>query len=164
MNKYIQVSLLFWTLMIASCATQKQIVFKPKVFEFGSTMVEMQHRMQPLSDSLSVRLNEEIQLPTAHKSQSQLDVHGFMYAGKKRKAELIFADDALDIVWILTEAEEEEKFIEKFESMYGAPTHITNEATFFINDATAVRNTPHEVLFISQRLIEPYKQFLGSMK
>mgnify|MGYP003149856193 CR=1 FL=1 len=154
--------LAFLLLILTSCALQKNVVDKPKIFEFGTSMNEMKSRLTSLTDSVVVRNNEPIQLPTAKNEQSQLDVYGFEYAGKKRKAELIFADDALDIVWILTDVEEEQRFIEHFKSKYGEPTHSTGEATFFLDNATAVRNKPHEVLFISERLIEPYRQFLGN--
>lgn len=139
---------------------QKNVVDKPKIIEFGTSMNEMQSRLTSLSDSVVVRKNKPIQLPTAKNEQSQLDVYGFEYAGKKRKAEFIFADDALDIVWILTDAEEEQRFIQRFKSKYGDPSHIKEEVTFFLDNATAVRNKPHEVLFISERLIEQYRQFL----
>ena len=129
-------------------------------FGFGNSMEETKRRIRTLSDSMVVRTNEPIQLPTAKNNQSQIDVYGFEYKGKKRKLELIFADDRLDIAWILTEAEEEGAFIQQFKAMYGEPTHITEDATFFINDGVAVRNKPHEILFISERLIAPYKQFL----
>ena len=137
---------------------------KPEVFEFGKSLSEIKAQVTPLSDSTSVRLNEEIQLPSAQKSQSQLDIYGFEFEGKKRNVELIFADDQLDIVWILTEAEEEKEFIEDFTAQYGEPTHKMKTITFFVNDGVAVRNQPHEVLFISERLKAPYKQWLDSQK
>ena len=135
-------------------------ITKPGVMQFGKSMSEIKQVLGPLCDSISERLNEPIQLPTAQKTQSQLDCYGFEYAGKKRKVELIFADDQLDIVWILTEAEEEEFFLRGFKELYGAPTHMMEDATFFLNDGTALRNKPHEVLFISERLKQPYRQYL----
>ena len=135
---------------------------KPEVFEFGKNLSEIKKQLSPLSDSISVRLNEDIQLPTARESQSQLDIYGFTFEGKKRNVELIFADDQLDIVWILTEAEEEKKFIQDFSKQYGNPTHKMESITFFVNDGVAVRNQPHELLFISERLKAPYKQWLDS--
>lgn len=128
---------------------------------FGvSSIAQMKELLRPHSDSIKVRTNEPMQLPTAQNSQSQMDLYGYRYAGKKRKAELIFADDALDIVWILTEAEEEASFIEQFRKKYGEPSHITEDVTFFLDHGVAVRNQPHEILFISERLKEPYRQFL----
>ena len=145
-----------------SCVTNSQIITKALPFEFGKSMAETKKRILPLCDSVNERLNEPIQLPTAIKSQSQLDCEGFIYAGKKRKVELIFADDALDMIWILTEAEEEISFIREFKKLYGEPTHVKEDITFFLNDGVAVRNKPHEILFISERLKAPYKEWLNS--
>ncbi|MEZ4956507.1 MAG: hypothetical protein R2825_23315 [Saprospiraceae bacterium] len=148
-------------LLLASCAVQKKTttLVRP-IFEFGSSMEETKALLEAHSDSIIVKRNQRIQVPTAKKEQSQLDVYGYEYAGKKRIVELIFADNVLDIAWILTEADEEAFFIQHFKSKYGKPTHVTGEATFFINDRVAVRNNPHEVLYISERLVEQYKQFL----
>lgn len=157
--KFILCGLFFVLLSISSACGQ---IIKPEVFEFGKTLAEIKAQVTPLSDSISVRLNEEIQLPTAQKSQSQLDIYGFVFEGKKRNVELIFADDQLDIVWILTEAQEEVEFITAFTKQFGNPTHRLESITFFVNDGAAVRNQPHEVLFISERLKGPYKQWLDS--
>lgn len=150
------------TALILSLSVSNCKVTKPDVFEFGSSMAELKHKLVPMSDSITVQLNEPIQLPTAKKSQSQLNVYGFEFAGKKRKAELIFADDQLDMVWLLTNAEEEQVFIKDFIKRYGKPTHQMDEMTFFLNAGVGVRNQPHEVLFISERLKAPYKQWLDS--
>ena len=154
---YMKSLLFFMIIGFTSCTTNSEIVTKPIPFKFGSTMLVVEQSILPLCDSINKKMDEPIQLPTAQKYQSQLDCIGFMYAGKKRKVELVFADDALDIIWILIEAEEEGLFIEKFKKLYGEPTHIKEDVTFFLNDGVAVRNKPHEVLFISERLKNPYK-------
>ena len=143
-----------------SCNNHSKDVTKPIYFEFGSTMAQIEQSILPFSDSLNKKMNEPIQLPTAKNFQSQLDVFGFVYAGQKRKVELVFADDALEMIWILTKADEEGLFIEKFKKLYGEPTHIKDDITFFLNNGVAVRNKPHEVLFISKRLKNPYEQWL----
>ncbi len=140
---------------------QSQSVEKPKIFIFGETKETILQKIKPLCTSTEYRDNEPIQLPTAKKMQSQLDCEGFMYAGKPRKVELVFADEILDMVWILTDEAEERKFITRFKEMYGEPTHIVEDATFFLSHGVAVRNKPHEVLFISERLKKPYEQFLN---
>ena len=137
-----------------------QEITKPDIFTFGSSLEEMKKKIEPFCDEVVVRLNEEQQLPTATESQSQLDVAGFMFAGKKRKVELIFANDQLDLIWILTEHDEEKSFIESYKELYGDPTHELDEVTFFLEHGVAVRNKPHEILFISERLKEPYRQWL----
>lgn len=142
----------------------QKLVTKPSVFKFGSSIDEIQENIASVSDSMHVKTDEALQLPTAKNNQTQIDVYGYKYAGKKRKVELIFADGVLDIVWILTEAEEEKQFLDRFKKMYGDPTHLTSEVTFFLENGTAVRNQPHEVLFISDRLKEPYKHWLATAK
>ena len=159
---YLKFLLLTLVTGFTACTHNSEIVTKPLPFEFGSTMAEIEQNMLPLCDSLHKKMDEPIQLPTAKKDQSQLNCFGFMYAGKKRKVELIFADDTLDMVWILTEAEEESMFVENFKELYGEPTHIKEDVTFFLNDGVAVRNNPHEVLFISERIKIPYEQWLNS--
>ena len=149
-------------LQVVLIALNGNEIKKPEVFKFGTSMNEMKIALEADSDSIAVQMNEPIQLPTAQKSQSQINVYGFKYAGKKRNVELIFADDQLDIVWILTDAEEENEFLSGFKVLYGKPTHQMKEVTFFVNDGVAVRNTPHEVLFMSNRLKAPYKQWLDS--
>lgn len=157
---YLKITCLLSMLTFFACSNPTETITKPEVLEFGSSMAEMKEGLQPLSDTMTERLEEPLQLPTAKTTQSQLDVSGFLYAGKNRNIELIFADDALDIIWILTEAAEESIFIEAFKALYGEPTHIKDGVTFFLNDGVAVRNNPPEVLFISDRLKEPYKMFL----
>lgn len=160
---YLKINCFLCLLTLFSCNKQSQKISKPAVFEFGTSMNQMKIQVRTLSESLKERMDEPLQLPTATRSQTQLDIAGFMYAGKKRDVELIFADDALDIIWILTEAEEEATFIEAFKALYGEPTHIKDGFTFFLNNGVAVRNSPPEVLFISDRLKEPYKAFLENL-
>ena len=154
--------LIIGVLALTAFVIPKPEVEKPEVFRFGAKLDEIKKSISYLSESIEERNIEPIQLPTAKESQIQLDVQGFMYAGKKRKAELIFADGILDMVWVLTTPEEEQKLISSFEKLYGSPTHKKEDVTFFLNDGVAVRNNPHEVLFISDRLKEPYRQFLES--
>ncbi len=132
----------------------------PKAVVFSETQEMVIEKIQPLCKKLKVRKIEPVDLPTAKKTQTQIDCSGFMYAGKKRNIELVFADGKLDMVWILTRKYEEKKFIEKFSKLYGEPTHRIEIMTFFLDDGVAVRNKPHEVLFFSDRMKKPYAEFL----
>lgn len=149
-------------LIILSNKVGSEKVLKPELLKFGASTEDLIIRLTPLCDSIIEKKNEPIQLPTVVNTQSQLDCYGFMYAGKKRKVELIFADNYLDMIWILTDSDEEEGFIKEFKNHFGEPTHIKSDAVFFINNGAAVRNKPHEIMFISERLYEPYKQWLDN--
>lgn len=137
-----------------------QSVEKPTVIKFGETKSNTMISLDSICKITGDKIISTIELPTAKKSQSQVDCEKLRYYGKKRKAEFIFADGILDMVWILTEPEEEDSLINGFTALYGKPTHVKKDVTFFLNDGVAVRNDPHEVLFISDRLKDTYKTFL----
>jgi len=152
---------LFTLIALVSFQTlYSQSIEKPTVIKFGETKSNIMMSLDSICKITDDRIITPIQLPTAKKSQSQVDCEKFQYFGKKRKAEFIFADDILDMVWILTLPEEEDTLIAGFTALYGKPTHIKEDVTFFLNNGVAVRNDPHEVLFISDRLKEPYRAFL----
>ena len=137
---------------------------KPAFMEFGSALVEIKEFLETNEYSYEQKSIEPIELPTAKESQIQLDVKGIPYGGKKRFVELIFADEVLEMVWVLTEAEEEEVIKKYFKRVYGEPTHILPGAWFHLNDGVGLRNEPHEVAFISERLKEPYRAWFESME
>ncbi len=132
----------------------------PKAFVFGESQEKVLAAIEPLCKKVNVREIEPIDLPTAKKSQTQIDCEEFMYAGKKRHVELVFADGKLDLIWIFTMKYEEKSFIEKFSKLYGEPTHHVGIMTFFLDHGVAVRNQPHEVMFISDRMKKPYAEFI----
>jgi hypothetical protein len=148
------------TLFFISGHLFSQEITKPEVIKFGETKSNIMMELDKICKIGSDRQISPVELPTATKTQSQLDVEKFMYAGKKRNAEFIFADGILDMVWILTEAEEEDTLIAGFTQRYGKPTHVREDVTFFLNAGVAVRNDPHEVLFISDRLKGHYRKWL----
>jgi hypothetical protein len=136
---------------------------KPAFMEFGSSLNEVKEFLETNQYKYDQKSIEPIELPTAKESQIQLDVKGIPYGGKKRFVELIFADKVLEMVWVLTEAEEEEIIKKYFKRVYGEPTHILPGAWFHLNDGVGLRNEPHEVAFISERLKEPYRAWFESM-
>lgn len=136
---------------------------KPEFMKFGSSLKEIKEYLDKKGYNYEERNITPIELPTATESQIQLDVQGVKFGGKERFAELIFADGVFDMVWILTEAEEEEIIKKHFAEVYGNPTHVMPGAWFHLNDGVGLRNEPHEVLFISERLKEPYRMWFKSM-
>jgi hypothetical protein len=154
--------LILFTISLSFCfqTLNAQSIEKPKVIKFGETKSKTMMALDSICKITGDEIITPIELPTAKKSQSQVDCEKFHYFGKKRKAEFIFADGFLDMVWIHTLPEEQDTLIAGFTALYGKPTHIKEEITFFLDNGVAVRNNPHEVLFISDRLKEPYRAFL----
>ena len=145
---------------LLSSGVTAQSIEKPEVLKFGETksniMLAIDKQCKIVSD---VQIDQKT-LPTATKTQSQVDCERFQYAGKKRKVELIFADGILDMFWILTEEAEHDTLVAGFTGLYGNPTHVRKDAIFFLNNGVAVRIVPPEVMFISDRLKPHYRQWL----
>ncbi len=151
------ISFLVILFLFQSTVSFSQSITKPEILKFGETKSNIMLALDSKCGIDSDTKIDEITLPTAETSQSQVDCVRFKYAGKKRKIELVFGDGILEMVRILTEPEEEDTFIAGFTTLYGKPTHVKDDITFFLNDGVAVRNDPHEVLFISDQLKAFYK-------
>ncbi len=72
--------------------------------------------------------------------------------GKPRWAEFVFADDALEMVWILTSAEEEQSILQTMTALLGAPTQRNGKFVAVTNERAALRLDKPEVLFYSEKL------------
>ena len=156
-TRFLIVSLFF---LFLSSNLLSQSIEKPEVLKFGETKAKIMLDIDPMCKILQDKQIDPVKLPTAKTTQSQLDCERFSYAGKKRDMELIFADGVLDMIWMLTHEDEEQVFIDGFTALYGKPTHVNEGVTFFLNNGVAVRNDPHEVLFISDRLKPHYKTWM----
>ena len=143
-------------------AADEPVLEKPVSFEFGASMASIRDQILLACDDISSRKVEPAELPTATEHQYQMDCTGFEFAGQKRLVELIFANDQLDMIWILTEASESDALVATLTSQLGEPSHVKEDLVFWLDAGTAVRKAPHEVLFISDRLKEPYRSFLES--
>lgn len=141
------------SLMAVACGGVREIK-KPQELSFGSSVEEIEKLVKPLCDQYSVR---EIVPPTAplvKEIQTQIDCSGFTYAGKGRSIELVFQDDRLDIVWILFPEAERPKILRSFRASYGAPSMEIDFGAVFLQANAAVRNSPPEVLFASERQVK----------
>lgn len=139
-------------------------ITKPEQFTFGSSVSEMQDKLKPLCSSVKTRSIIPITAPLAKRIQEQIDCHGFDYGGKKRKIELVFQDDQLDIVWILFPEEEKAFFINAFTTKYGKPSFEIDFGTVYLQANAAVRNTPSEVLFVSDRHMKVMLEMLKTQQ
>lgn len=133
---------------------------KPIQFTFGSKLENVKGEIAKLCSSIEVKNIAPITAPLAKKSQAQINCSGFIYGGKKREVELVFQDDQLDLVWILFPKEEKQKFISNFKAVYGEPSMTIEYGTIFLQANAAIRNTPSEVLFASNRQVNVMLEIL----
>jgi hypothetical protein len=139
------------TALLWGSTEQAEPFAKPAVIQFGASAAELEHAFEGLCKTLTTRPVEPPFLPEV-KRQTQIDCDGFEFAGKPRWAEFVIGDDSLEMVWIMTEADEHERILAAMTAVYGAPTHRNNLYDAFAGHRAALRSTPHEVLFYSERL------------
>lgn len=128
--------------------------FKPAVIRYGATVAETQAALANTCKSLTARrIDPPFQiLHDIKDKQMQLDCDGFPFQGKPRWAEFIFADDSLEMVWIMTTAEEEQSMLQTMTALLGAPTHRNRQFVALTKERAALRLDKPEVLFYSEKL------------
>ncbi|MEP5566483.1 MAG: hypothetical protein ABJN62_01490 [Halioglobus sp.] len=159
MHKKIPLALLF--LVSVVCQASELSFSKPTAFAFGASLEQVKTDLEHLCRSIQVKKIAPITSPLAKTSQNQIDCSGFLYAGKERKVELVFLDDQLDIVWILFPEDEKNIFLKGFEATYGEPSMVVEYGAIFLQSNAAIRNSPSEVLFASDRQV---KMMLNQLK
>lgn len=87
-------------------------------------------------------------LPGPPEQQVQLNCFGLSVFGFPRKVELIFADGRLELVWILTGAEEERRVQSHLSNLYGA--HVEEHENYMVwPDGLALRRDVTEIMVAS---------------
>lgn len=133
---------------------------RPDGVAFGLRVDETLERLEEHCAATSVR-DVDVALP-GFTRQAQIDCEGFSYFGAPRKAELVFGDDRLVIVWILTEKSEELALERAFRQEFGAPSHVTPAFTAFADDRAAVRKDIPEALFYAEEVAQPFRGWFDS--
>ena len=82
--------------------------------------------------------------------------------GEPRLAEFVFRDDALQMVWILVDADDEERIIAAMRETYGEEGLSVAGVIGFREQMTAWRFEPPEVLFYSEELRPMMEAFQDS--
>ena len=137
---------------------------KPAVISFGAGVAEMEAALAGQCETLKTREIDPPFLPNIEDEQLQIDCSGFSFFGKPRFAEFVIGDDSLEMVWILTEAEEEAALRAVMTEAYGPPAFVNDDAELFPAHNAALRKDKPEVLFYSDAIkpaMEAYLQGLS---
>jgi hypothetical protein len=138
----------------------------PKLFQYGSSVTHMENILQTVCQSQTTRQLPLEDFPIATTSHTQIDCTGLDHAGGKRNAEFKFADDALILVWVLVDQQEEAALIKALEAQFGAPSHRNAALVAFTDARIAYRRDVPELLYYSDTVAEVYQawfdQQLGS--
>lgn len=138
--------------------------FKPPVIRYGATLAETQAALAGSCKSLNARrIDPPFQiLRDVKDKQMQLDCDGFPFRGKPRWAEFIFADDSLEMVWMMTTAEEEQALLQTMTNLLGTATHRNDKFAAFTQERMALRLDKPEVLFYSEKLAPRVLPWFGA--
>lgn len=89
----------------SAVATLAAEPFRPSVATAGASVAAVRRGLEARCSKLEQRaIDPPFIVLRAHvrRGQVQLDCDGLLFAQERRWAEFVFADDSLDLVWILT--------------------------------------------------------------
>lgn len=143
-------------LIATSTACHAQDGFRPGVIDFNRSLDQMRTDLGPLCDSITERRINPPKIPGTKESHIQIDCMGFSFGGQKRKVEFSFSDGRFSLVWILTDASEEEPLRTTMEALMGAPSHVTDGFIAFAAHHAALRRDIPEVLFYAPEVADAF--------
>lgn len=148
--------------MSQPASAQSTGVAVPGPIAFGASVEGMTERLAGLCSETDVRTIDPPFLPDVQEIQQQIDCRGFDYMGEPRLAEFVFRDDALQMVWILVDADDQERIIAAMREAYDEEGLATDAVIAFPAHRTAWRFEPPEVLFYSEELRPAMERFLAA--
>ena len=128
---------------------------RPSVVRYGATLAQTRAALDGVCRTINVRrISPPARVLRAQvkREQLQLDCDGFPYQGAPRWAEFVFADDSLEIVWIMTRPQDEQALLAALRAEYGDPTHHNDQFVAFMGANAALRLDVPEVLFYSPQV------------
>lgn len=128
----------------------------PDFIEMGADLEYLTKEFHRYSQSVQI---DTIKRPDSH-AQVQLNSLGIAFAGFPRKMEARFGNNKLNMLWVLTAKEEEDRVRNKLINSYGKPLFIGKEWEFFKNWTVGLRKDKPEVLFLTEELAKLYRDKL----
>lgn len=152
------VSLLFYAIpnVFASTAI-------PNMLKLGDNLNQVKQQLNKKCDELT-----EQQLPlllsVASENQSLITCQGFYYLGSQHSIELMFSDNQLDVIQVLSIQAEHDVLRSLLKQEYGAPSYSSKEVVYYQDLGISLRAKPHNITFISARLVLEYSRFVNGIK
>jgi len=138
---------------------QSTDVALPDVVEFGASLETMTERLSEYCSEWNIRVIDPPFMPDVQEIQQQLDCDGFDYMGEPRFAEFVFRDGILELLWMMVDADDEDRVIAAMRARYESEGlyfegdgETTPRIIGFQDHNTAWRFEPPEVLFYSEAM------------
>lgn len=132
------------------------------IASFGASVEVVRQSLESRCESLTQR-TPALRLSVTRETQLQLECHGYQYWGRTRFVELIFSDDALDIVHIMGTESDHEELRKILRRDHGNPTFSSEHVEWNREAGISLRTRPHEISFVSPRVSEEYEDFMASL-
>ena len=126
----------------------------PECIEMGGELEVLQVRLEEASTFMYA---EELDGSDPN-AQLQLNAFGIEYAGFPRKIEARFGDGQLNVVWILTAKEEEDRIRQRLVDAFGPAIDVMEDWEVFANWTVLLRKDKPEVLVLTADLGQFYKK------
>lgn len=131
----------------------------PEVLELGGKLDEMRADFDAECPLLAIEPSQRIWLPNQPAAQTQVNCFGLEYAGFPRKIEAVFGDGILQVVWILTGGEEEDRVRRALVAEFGEPVATNDSWEVFAGRRVALRKDKPEVLLLSESILPYYDTY-----
>ncbi|WP_224491361.1 hypothetical protein [Robertkochia flava] len=126
----------------------------PEFLTMGAPYEDLRSGMEAHSD-FTVREELDGSDPNA---QFQVNCFGVDYLGFPRKVEARFGDNKLNVVWILTGKQEEERVRKALQEQFGDPVYVSEAWEIYNNWQVGLRKDKPEVLLMEQEIGLAYKK------
>lgn len=134
----------------------------PQVVDFNRSLSEHETELRELCKPVQIENEDEIWLPNAPSSQVQANCYNYMYAGFERKLELVYGDNKLEVIWVLTAKPEEQRLRELLVESWGEPFVENDIWEVFAEGKISLRKDTPELLMLSDEMIPLYMEIFSS--
>jgi hypothetical protein len=137
---------------------------QPDSIKFGQSVNAIKSKLTSACEKINLHDINPPELPGTVNSQTQLDCHGFEFAGKKRLAEFVFKDDQLFLTWVLIDAQDIKTIEKQMNHAYGSAVFENPIFSAFTHHHTAIRKDVPEVLFYSKAAAPQFEAWFKSIQ
>lgn len=148
-----------WTSEIADYRDSTAI---PAVLDFTASLDELRREFKKQCKYVQEDQSERIWLPNKPQKQVQINCFGYEYAGFERKFEAVFGDGQLQLVWILTGKQEEQRLRKQLIADWGEAGTVNDNWEVFQGGRIALRKDKPEFLVLSDEMIPFFKKRMES--
>jgi hypothetical protein len=157
-------SLAIISVILTTANARESMPTQNKSMPFGQNLAEVIKRLEALCESIVLHPDQALEVPTATQSQTQIDCINYQPLQHEGVSEWIFADNQLDIVWVLSPLDTLEESKSGLSEKGIVPDYrLPGMADFYLERGFGYRYQPTEFLYFSDRLIPYYRAWLQSL-